>query len=50
VTERIASYRWDLTEIRRLLMTLSSTMTDELELLARAEGPPMPRLASGTWM
>jgi 2-polyprenyl-6-methoxyphenol hydroxylase-like FAD-dependent oxidoreductase len=37
VTERIASYRWDLAEIRRLLMTLSSTMTDELELLAGLE-------------
>jgi 2-polyprenyl-6-methoxyphenol hydroxylase-like FAD-dependent oxidoreductase len=35
VTERIAGYRWDLAEIRRLLMTLASTMTDELELLAR---------------
>ena len=34
VTERIAGYRWDLVEIRRLLMTLASTMTDELELLA----------------
>ena len=34
VTERIAGYRWDLAEIRRLLRTLSSTMTDELELLA----------------
>ena len=33
VTERIAGYRWDDTEVRRLLMTLSSTMTDELELL-----------------
>jgi hypothetical protein len=33
VTERIAGYRWDLAEVRRLLMTLSSTMTDELELL-----------------
>jgi 2-polyprenyl-6-methoxyphenol hydroxylase-like FAD-dependent oxidoreductase len=37
VTERIASYRWDLTKIRRLLRTLSSTMTDELELLAGLE-------------
>jgi 2-polyprenyl-6-methoxyphenol hydroxylase-like FAD-dependent oxidoreductase len=34
VTERIAGYRWDLAEVRRLLMTLASTMTDELELLA----------------
>jgi 2-polyprenyl-6-methoxyphenol hydroxylase-like FAD-dependent oxidoreductase len=34
VTERIAGYRWNLAEVRRLLMTLSSTMTDELELLA----------------
>jgi len=34
VTERIAGYQWDLAEVRRLLMTLSSTMTDEVELLA----------------
>jgi flavin-dependent dehydrogenase len=33
VTERIASYEWDLAEVRRLLMTLASTMTDELELI-----------------
>jgi flavin-dependent dehydrogenase len=33
VTERIASHDWDLVEVRRLLMTLASTMTDELELL-----------------
>jgi flavin-dependent dehydrogenase len=33
VTERIASYDWDLAEVRRLLMTLASTMTDELELI-----------------
>jgi flavin-dependent dehydrogenase len=33
VTERIASYDWDLAEARRLLMTLASTMTDELELI-----------------
>jgi flavin-dependent dehydrogenase len=33
VTERIASYNWDLAEARRLLMTLASTMTDELELI-----------------
>jgi 2-polyprenyl-6-methoxyphenol hydroxylase-like FAD-dependent oxidoreductase len=41
VTERIASYRWDLVEIRRLLMALSSAMTDEVELLSG--------LASRTW-
>ena len=45
VTERIAGYRWDLAEIRRLLMTLSSTMTDELELLA--EFPPPAARADG---
>ena len=43
VTEGIAGYRWDLAEVRRLLMNLASTMTDELELLA---GLP---LTSGTW-
>jgi 2-polyprenyl-6-methoxyphenol hydroxylase-like FAD-dependent oxidoreductase len=33
VTDRIASHEWDFAEIRRLLMTLASTMTDELELI-----------------
>ena len=33
VTERLASYDWDLPEVRRLLMALASTMTDELELI-----------------
>jgi flavin-dependent dehydrogenase len=33
VTERLASHDWDLPEVRRLLMTLASTMTDELELI-----------------
>jgi flavin-dependent dehydrogenase len=33
VTERIASYDWDMAEVRRLLMALASTMTDELELI-----------------
>jgi 2-polyprenyl-6-methoxyphenol hydroxylase-like FAD-dependent oxidoreductase len=34
VTERLASYDWEVTEVRRLLMQLASVMTDELELLA----------------
>jgi flavin-dependent dehydrogenase len=34
VTERLASYEWELSEIRRLLMRLASVMTDEFELLA----------------
>jgi flavin-dependent dehydrogenase len=33
VTERIAAHEWDLAEVRRLLMMLSSAMTDELELI-----------------
>jgi flavin-dependent dehydrogenase len=33
ITERIASHEWDLAEVRRLLMTLASAMTDELELI-----------------
>jgi len=33
ITERIASHDWDLAEVRRLLMALASTMTDELELI-----------------
>jgi flavin-dependent dehydrogenase len=33
VTERIAAHDWDLAEVRRLLMALASTMTDELELI-----------------
>jgi 2-polyprenyl-6-methoxyphenol hydroxylase-like FAD-dependent oxidoreductase len=34
VVERIASYDWDMAEIRVLLKALASTMIDELELLA----------------
>jgi 2-polyprenyl-6-methoxyphenol hydroxylase-like FAD-dependent oxidoreductase len=55
VTERIAGYGWDLPEVRRLLLTLASTMTDELELLAGLPvvarwGPePVAGLASGSW-
>jgi hypothetical protein len=32
-TEEIASYQWDLTRIRTLVRTLSSAMTDEVEVL-----------------
>ena len=34
VTERLASYDWEITEVRGLLMELSAVMADELELLA----------------
>ena len=34
VTERLASYDWDLAEVRGLLLRLSSVMADELEVLA----------------
>jgi cation diffusion facilitator CzcD-associated flavoprotein CzcO len=34
VTERLASYDWEVTEVRQLLRKLASVMTDELELLA----------------
>jgi len=34
VTEKIASYHWDLTSIRPLLRTLSSAMTDEVEAMS----------------
>jgi 2-polyprenyl-6-methoxyphenol hydroxylase-like FAD-dependent oxidoreductase len=33
VVERVASHDWDLPEIRSLLMRMSSTMVDEVELL-----------------
>jgi flavin-dependent dehydrogenase len=33
VIERLAAYDWDLPGVRRLLMALSSAMTDELELI-----------------
>jgi len=33
ITEQIASYSWDLTEIRGLLRGLASAMTDEVEAL-----------------
>ena len=34
VSERIASYDWDLVEVRKLLMALSSAMADELDVIA----------------
>ena len=34
VVERLASYDWDLDEVRTLLRELTGTMTDEVELLA----------------
>jgi 2-polyprenyl-6-methoxyphenol hydroxylase-like FAD-dependent oxidoreductase len=36
VTERLASYDWEITEVRGLLMELSAVMADELKLLAPA--------------
>jgi 2-polyprenyl-6-methoxyphenol hydroxylase-like FAD-dependent oxidoreductase len=38
-TEDIASYTWDLTRIRALLRSLSSAMTDEVELLSAIQPP-----------
>ena len=50
-TEQIATYRWDLDTIRRLLREVSSAMTDEVEALetlpVRADGPGMASAASG---
>jgi 2-polyprenyl-6-methoxyphenol hydroxylase-like FAD-dependent oxidoreductase len=37
VTERLASYDWEITEVRQLLMRLASVMAEELELLSAAE-------------
>jgi hypothetical protein len=34
VTEQIAAYRWDLTEIRRLLIRLAAVTNDELDVLS----------------
>lgn len=39
ITERIASYTWDLTEIRGLLRGLASAMTDEVEALTALDAP-----------
>lgn len=34
VTEQIAAFRWDLTEIRRLLIRLAAVMNDDLHVLS----------------
>jgi 2-polyprenyl-6-methoxyphenol hydroxylase-like FAD-dependent oxidoreductase len=39
VTERLASYDWEVTSVRKLVMELASVMTDELELLAPIPQP-----------
>jgi 2-polyprenyl-6-methoxyphenol hydroxylase-like FAD-dependent oxidoreductase len=38
VSERIASYDWDLVEVRKLLMALASAMADELDVIAALPG------------
>jgi flavin-dependent dehydrogenase len=40
VVDRIASHEWDEAEIARLLSTLTSAMTDEVEAIAELEGSP----------
>jgi len=37
VTDRIASYDWDLSQVRQLVRELSSTMADQVEAVARLE-------------
>ena len=39
-SDRIAAYEWDLTELRRLLMALSSAMADEVDLIVSLPGAP----------
>ena len=39
VTDAIASYAWDTTEVQRLLRRLSAAMTDEVELLESLPAP-----------
>ncbi len=42
VVDRIASQQWDDTEIARLLLQLSSAMTDEIEAIAALTPEPVP--------
>ena len=42
IVDRIASYRWDLTELRRSLLELSSAMSEEVEMIAAARGLRVP--------
>ena len=42
IVDRIASYRWDLAELRRSLLELSSAMSEEVELIAAARGLRVP--------
>jgi flavin-dependent dehydrogenase len=39
VTDRIASYRWDLTELRKLLIELSAAMRPEVQALLGLDAP-----------
>jgi hypothetical protein len=38
--DRIASFTWDLAEVRALLMALTSVVSDEVELLSSLDAPP----------
>ena len=42
IVDRIASQQWDNTEIGRLLLQLSSVMTDEIEAIAALTPEPVP--------
>jgi flavin-dependent dehydrogenase len=46
VTERVASYAWDLNEIRRLLRQVSTAMTGEVDHLRSRPSPPKRRRPS----
>ncbi len=41
LTDSVAGYRWDLPAVRRLLLDLSGTMTDELALLRTLAADPL---------
>ena len=49
VTERLASYDWQVTEVSRLVMRLTSVMADDLRVLAPICEPPDLPVTVGAW-
>jgi 2-polyprenyl-6-methoxyphenol hydroxylase-like FAD-dependent oxidoreductase len=49
VTERLASYDWQVTEVSRLVMRLTSVMADDLRVLAPICEPPDLPATVGAW-
>jgi flavin-dependent dehydrogenase len=44
VVDELAAYEWDNGQVRRLLLALSSAMTDEVEALAALDRPQVPTM------